>query len=130
MEGKVKFSFKLIKVNDAKKVMILSNKTFDKFFSSSYYQDYEEMKLHYLLNHEITPFNNDAIVKNKEIIGIISEVNNKFTVSFYRYVLSIGIFSLKEIKKYDGSWKHDGSSINSGIEYFNSYDEAKSYILK
>ena len=67
--------------------MIVSNKTFDKFFSPSYYQDYEEMKLHYLLNHEITLFNNDEIVKNKEIIGIISEVNNKFTVSFYRYVL-------------------------------------------
>lgn len=88
------------------------------------------MKLHYLLNNEITPFNNDAIVKNKEIIGIISEVNNKFTVSFYRYVLSIGIFSLKGIKKYDGNWEYDGSSINSGIEYFNSYDEAKSYTLK
>lgn len=88
------------------------------------------MKLHYLLNREITPFNNDAIVKNKEIIGRISEVNNKFTVSFYRYVLSISIFSLKKIKKYDGSWEYDGSSINIGIEYFNSYDEVKSYILK
>ena len=125
MKGKVKFSFKLIKVNDAKKVMIVFNKTFDKFFSPTYYEDSEEMELHYLLNREIIPLNNDAIVKNKEVIGIISEVNNKFTVSFYRYVLSIGIFLLKEIKKYDGSWKYDGSSINSGIEYFNSYDEAR-----
>lgn len=130
VEGKVKFSFKLIKVSDAKKVMIVSNKTFDKFFSLSYYEDSEEMKLHYLLNHDIAPFNNDAIVKNKEIIGIISEVNDKFTVSFYRYVLLIGVSSLKEIKKYDGSWEYDGSSMDSGIEYFNSYDEAKSYILK
>ncbi len=47
----------------------------------------------------------------------------------YRHNLPIGIFSLKEIDKRNVSWQYNGSSSDNGIEYFDSYEQAKEYIL-
>ena len=47
----------------------------------------------------------------------------------YRHNLPIGIFSLKEIDKRNVSWQYKGSSSDNGIEYFDSYEQAREYIL-
>lgn len=129
VDGKEKFSFKLVKIDEDRKVMIIKNKYFDKYFSSSYEMDYELMLKHYYLNHEIIPYSSDAVVKNNRNIGVINEINGKFVVSMYRHNVPIGISSLKEIDKLSVSWQYNGSSSDDGIEYFDSYEQAREYIL-
>lgn len=128
MERK-KFSFKLVKIDEDRKVVIIKNKYFDKYFSSSYEMDYELMLKHYYLNHEIIPYSSDAVVKNNRNIGVINETNGKFVASMYRHNVPIGISSLKEIDKLSVSWQYNGSSSDDGIEYFDSYEQAREYIL-
>lgn len=108
--------------------MIIKNKYLDKYFSS-YEMNYELMLKHYYSNHEIISYSSDAIVKDNRNIGVINEINGKFVVSMYRHNLPIGIFSLKEIDKRNVSWQYKGSSSDNGIEYFDSYEQAREYIL-
>lgn len=129
VDRKKKFSFKLVKIDEDRKVMIIKNKYLDKYFSSSYEMDYELMLKHYYSNHEIIPYSSDAIVKDNRNIGVINEINGKFVVSMYRHNVPIGISSLKEINKLSVSWQYNGSSSDDGIEYFYSYEEAREYIL-
>lgn len=128
-DRKKRFSFKLVKIDEDRKVMIIKNKYLDKYFSSSYEMDYELMLKHYYSNHEIIPYSSDAIVKDNRNIGVINEINGKFVVSMYRHNVPIGISSLKEIDKLNVSWQYNGSSSDDGIEYFYSYEEAREYIL-
>ena len=128
-DRKKRFSFKLVKIDEDRKVMIIKNKYLDKYFSSSYEMDYELMLKHYYSNHEIIPYSSDAIVKDNRNIGVINEINGKFVVSMYRHNVPIGISSLKEIDKHNVSWQYNGSSNDEGIEYFYSYEEAREYIL-
>lgn len=79
VDGKNKISFKLIKIDEVRKVMVIKNEYFQKYISS-YEMDYELMLNHYYSNHEIVPYSSDAIVKNKRNIGIINEINGKFVV--------------------------------------------------
>lgn len=129
VDRKEKISFKLVKIDENRKVMIIKNKYLDKYFSSSYEMDYELMLKHYYSNHEIIPYSSDAIVKDNRNIGVINEINGKFVVSMYRHNVPIGISSLKEIDKLNVSWQYNGSSSDDGIEYFYSYEEAREYIL-
>lgn len=99
VDRKKKFSFKLVKIDEDRKVMIIKNKYLDKYFSSSYEMDYELMLKHYYSNHEIIPYSSDAIVKNKRNIGIINETNGNFVVSMYRHKVPIGISSLKKLRR-------------------------------
>lgn len=128
VDRKKKISFKLVKIDEDRKVMIIKNKYLDKYFSS-YEMDYELMLKHYYSNHEIIPYSSDAIVKDNRNIGVIDEINGKFVVSMYRHNVPIGISSLKEIDKLNVSWQYNGSSSDDGIEYFYSYEKAKEYIL-
>lgn len=128
VDRKKKISFKLVKIDEDRKVMIIKNKYLDKYFSS-YEMDYELMLKHYYSNHEIIPYSSDAIVKDNRNIGVINEINGKFVVSMYRHNVPIGISSLKEIDKLNVSWQYNGSSSDDGIEYFYSYEKAKEYIL-
>lgn len=128
VDRKKKISFKLVKIDEDRKVMIIKNKYLDKYFSS-YEMDYELMLKHYYSNHEIIPYSSDAIVKDNRNIGVIDEINGKFVVSMYRHNVPIGISSLKEIDKLNVSWQYNGSSSDDGIEYFYSYEEAREYIL-
>lgn len=129
VDRKKKFSFKLVKIDEDRKVMIIKNKYLDKYFSSSYEMDYELMLKHYYSNHEIIPYSSDAIVKNKRNIGIINETNGNFVVSMYRHKVPIGISSLKKIEEINVGWEYNGSSSDDGIEYFDSYEQAREYIL-
>ena len=129
VDRKKKISFKLVKVDEDRKVMIIKNKYLDKYFSSSYEMDYELMLKNYYSNHEIIPYSSDAIVKDNRNIGVINEINGNFVVSMYRHNVPIGIYSLKEIDKLNVSWEYNGSSGDNGIEYFDSYEQAKKYIL-
>lgn len=129
VDGKNKISFKLIKIDEVRKVMVIKNKYFQKYISS-YEIDYELMLNHYYSNHEIVPYSSDAIVKNKRNIGIINEINGKFVVSMYRRKVPIGISSFKKIEERNVSWEYNGSSSYDGIEYFDSYEQTREYILR
>lgn len=128
--GRKKISFKLVKVDEDRKVMIIKNKYLDKYFSSSYEMDYELMLKNYYSNHEIIPYSSDAIVKDNRNIGVINEINGNFVVSMYRHNVSIGIYSLKEIDKLNVSWEYNGSSGDNGIEYFDSYEQDQKIYFK
>lgn len=129
VDRKKKITFKLVKIDEDRKVMIIKNKYLNKYFSSSYEMDYELMLKHYYSNHEIILYPSDAIVKNNRNIGIINQTNGKFVVSMYRHKVPIGISSLKEIDKLNVGWEYNGSSSDDGIEYFDSYEQAREYIL-
>lgn len=126
---KKKISFKLVKIDEDRKVMIIKNKYFDKYFSSSYEKDRELMIKHYYCNHEIISYPNDAVIKDKKNIGIINEIEGKFFVSLYQLNVPIAVSSLKEVNKVNVGWEYIGCSNDDGIEHFSSYEEAKEYIL-
>ena len=48
----------------------------------------------------------------------------------YGHKVPIGISLLKEIDKLNVGWQYNGSSNDDGIEDFDSYDQARKYILR
>lgn len=86
---KNKITFKLVKIDNDRKVIVIKNKYFEKYISSFYEKDYELMLNYYYSSHEIVPYSSEQIVKNKRNIGIINEINGKFVVSMYRHKVPI-----------------------------------------
>ena len=59
----------------------------------------------------------------------IKEVNGKFNIIRYRHYVPIEIHSIKFLSNNKVDWEYIGSTHEDGMQYFETYDEAKDYII-
>ena len=123
--------FGLIKIDDNKKLMIIYKiKNFQADFYDAWFVAVEKAREHYYDNNEICHIEgNDVFYKNKRNAFQIKEVNGKFNIIRYRHDIPIEIPSIKFLSNYKVDWEYIDSTYEDGMLYFETYDEARDYII-
>ena len=123
--------FGLIKIDDNKKLMIIYKiKNLKDDFYEAFSDAIKKAIKHYYDNNEICRLEgNDVFYKNKRNAFQIKEVNGKFNIIRYRHYVPIEIHSIKFLSNNKVDWEYIGSTHEDGLQYFETYDEAKDYII-
>ena len=123
--------FGLIKIDDNKKLMIIYKiKNLQDDFYEALFVAFKKAREHYYDNNEICHIEgNDVFYKNKRNAFQIKEVNGKFNIIRYRHYIPIEIHRIKFLANYKVDWEYIGSTHEDGMRYFETYDEARDYII-
>ena len=129
--GDLIIDFGLIEIDDNKKLMIIYKiKNIQEDFFEAFFDACEKAREHYYENNKICHLEEkDVFYKNKRNAFQIKEVNGKFNILRYRHYVPIEIHRINLLSKCKVGWKCIGSTHEDGIQYFETYDEAKNYIL-
>ena len=120
--------FGLIDIDENRKLMIIYK--INNEFYESFSESIDKAREYYYDNNEICLLEGENIFyKNKRNAFQIKEINSRFIVIKYRHYLPIEIYSIKTLSNRKVGWEYIGDSHDDGIEYFETDEKAKEYIL-
>ena len=123
--------FGLIKIDNNKKLMtVYKIKNIQKDFYEVFSASLSKAREYYYKTNEICPLvGDDIFYKNRRNAFQIEEVNGQFNVIKYRHYVPVEIHDIKDLSNYNVYWKYIGSTYTDGINYFETYEKAREYII-
>lgn len=126
--------FGLIRIDDNRKLMIIYKfrnfKNFQNGFNEAFLKSQIQAIEHYYENNVISPLAGETtFYKNKRNAFQVKKVDGGFVAAKYRHDIPVVIHSIKALPNYEIGWKYIGDSYQNGLEYFESYEKAKEYIM-
>lgn len=123
--------FGLFEIDGNRKLMIVYKiKNIKEDFYEEFWKSIEKANKHYYENNYISILEGDNIFyKNKRNAFQIKEVDGQFIVMEYRHYIPIEIHSIKYLSECKDRWEYIGDSLENGLQYFETYEKAKEYIM-
>lgn len=123
--------FGIFKLDKNRKLMVIYKiKTSNVNFYEEFLKSKEVAEKHYYENNKVDNLQEQNVFyKNKRNAFQIKEINGGYYIAKYRYYIPIEIHNIKLLQEYSTRWEFIGDLIEEGLEYFDSYEKAKDYVL-